>query len=93
MGQGFHQRRGGAAVAEDLLPAADNDLRLDLENRLQRMGQSLDSYALPLPIDPTTEVTREEHANLEFRQANQAYLHEWLPKLTGEQRTIYDEVM
>ena len=57
MGQDFHQRHGDAAEAEDLLPAADNDLRLDLENRLQRMGQSLDSYALPLPIDPTTEVT------------------------------------
>ena len=93
MGQDFHQQRGGAAEAVDLLPAADNDLRLDLENRLQRMGQSLDSYALPLPIDPTTEVTREEHANLEYRQENQDYLNEWLPKLTEEQRIIYDEVM
>ena len=40
---------------------------IEIENRLQRMGQSLDSYALPLPIDPTTEVTCEEHAHLEFR--------------------------
>ena len=92
MGQDFRQRHGGVAEAEDLLPAADNDLRLDLENRLQRMGQSLESYALPLRTDPTTEVTHEEHANLEYRQENQDYLNEWLPKLTEEQRIIYDKV-
>lgn len=85
-------------LSEDIMNRLGNEDRdraftlclKELSRMLRKHGSSLAEHGLPEVIDNTTELGRER---LEYdRDALHGFLGEWLPRLSNEQRDVFDYV-